>query len=425
MKEIIQKKLDRMSDLEQRHILKNIMWDVFKEIIDYQDEVNKQLEQRLFYDIKDTEENYIIYTTIIQKDRISFFKDFLYPLREEDEKEKQYNKKELIEKIQKKEPVTAATIFLKKSYPELEKIKIEQNYYNGTIITEDSEIPITVILKQNYDYINIERNLYNMFMENGVKWTTINNPYIRKFFDVVIIDCAEDISELNNFKEIVFDLGELERDKYLDYIPVWNIKKITAKGDGFPLPVNDKINYEHIISFEGLGKENGYLVAPDQNMVSMRKTEQSSIITSEESSSIEWNLYIVVQNYKSVENDEFDFPLFSNKKKERFLNRFVNKGNKVIRTYGELNRLAGSFEKLDDFRIQDIKIQEYLPDTLTTYDFNYYIDDEIRSDKFRKVMILEFERMEMDFLSYDLLSFLVSEIQQYFPEYICKGVIIE
>ena len=61
-----------MSDLEQRHILKNIMWDVFKEIIDYQDEVNKQLEQRLFYDIKDTEENYIIYTTIIQRDRISF-----------------------------------------------------------------------------------------------------------------------------------------------------------------------------------------------------------------------------------------------------------------------------------------------------------------------------------------------------------------
>ena len=46
-----------------------------------------------------------------------------------------------------------------------------------------------------------------------------------QIFDVVIIDCAEDISELNNFKEIVFDLGELERDKYLDYIPVWNIKK--------------------------------------------------------------------------------------------------------------------------------------------------------------------------------------------------------
>ena len=66
MKEIIQKNLVRMSDLEQRHILKYIMWDVFKEIIDYQDEVNKQLEQRLFYDIKDTEENYIIYTTIIQ-----------------------------------------------------------------------------------------------------------------------------------------------------------------------------------------------------------------------------------------------------------------------------------------------------------------------------------------------------------------------
>src|SRR5690554_3639687 len=187
-----------MSDLEQRHILKNIMWDVFKEIIDYQDDVNRQLEKRLFYDIKDTEENYIIYSTIIKRERIKFVKDFLYPLREEDKKEKQYNKKELIEKIQKKEPVTAATLFLKKSYPELEKIKIEQNYYNGTIVTDDAEIPITIILKQHYDYINIETDLYNMFMENGVKWTTINNPYIRKFFDVVIIDCAEDISELRN-----------------------------------------------------------------------------------------------------------------------------------------------------------------------------------------------------------------------------------
>lgn len=52
---------------------------------------------------------------------------------------------------------------------------------------------------------------------------------------------------------------------------------------------------------------------------------------------------------------------------------------------------------------------------------NPFISDHVRSEKDKKVMKLRFRASDNSFIRHDILSFLVSEIQMYFPEYKCEG----
>ncbi|MNG00981.1 hypothetical protein D3C84_839390 [compost metagenome] len=69
-----------------------------------------------------------------------------------------------------------------------------------------------------------------------------------------------------------------------------------------------------------------------------------------------------------------------------------------------------------------------------TYAMNPFIDDQVRTVSDKKVMRLTFRPCESGedtrvkaasispLIRYDLMSFIVSEIQMYFPEYECEGV---
>lgn len=56
---------------------------------------------------------------------------------------------------------------------------------------------------------------------------------------------------------------------------------------------------------------------------------------------------------------------------------------------------------------------------------NSYICDEIRTSKdIEKNLVIFFDnKFENDYMTADIMSFLVSEIQQYFPDLHCVGVL--
>ena len=57
--------------------------------------------------------------------------------------------------------------------------------------------------------------------------------------------------------------------------------------------------------------------------------------------------------------------------------------------------------------------------------FNHFIDDQIRLYTLKNILLLQFQPLITDdFLLYDHLSFLVSEIQMLFPEYRCVGELV-
>ena len=59
--------------------------------------------------------------------------------------------------------------------------------------------------------------------------------------------------------------------------------------------------------------------------------------------------------------------------------------------------------------------------SILSLDLNYFIRDEIREDKINEFLVLKFENNSKHFLQREIMSFIVSEIQDDFPDLICVG----
>jgi hypothetical protein len=430
IKDIIREKLSTMDDLKQRSQLKKVMQEVFMPLIEHQNSMQADLEEQVFNELEDKEEEYDIYTTMVPRSKLKLLDNLLFPILEEDQEKSEYDKEELIEKINNQEELILSKIFLKKNHIQIKKIEEADRAFEGEIVTEEGNHKINLELNHNTDYLEKEKELHNVFLENCTNWRTINNPYIRKFFNIVITDYEDSVEELTDFKEITFDLEELESDKYVDYIPVWNIKRIQQEEEGFPLPAIDKIHYNHEIFLENLGFEHGYLVVPSEEsqLISIKKirseTGDKLVITSNNDQTIEWELLQVIQKPEPW-NEDFEFELLTNQRKQKFMNKLTQNNYKNIKTFAELNRLANSFLISANIKLEEIDILDELDKKSYTYDFNFFIEDEIRINNYKKIMLLTFSGQNLGYLKYDLLSFIVSEIQNYFPEYLCKGVFSE
>ena len=82
--------------------------------------------------------------------------------------------------------------------------------------------------------------------------------------------------------KIEVDFGEYSKYVEYDMVPLWNVKELSLKCNGFPMPCIDKVNYEHNISIVKEGEKNGYLVDyenVDINCVTF--TKKSVIISSD------------------------------------------------------------------------------------------------------------------------------------------------
>ena len=423
MKEIISDKIDNMDELEDRTILKGIVRDVFEGLVDYQKEFNNKLEDRIFNEINDKESSYDIYTTIVSRDDLQIVSDFLFPLLEED-----YNKRtseEILNDIFNKDKACIEKVFLKESYEELKNLYGDKDRtFTGEILTDTGSYEIEIILEFNDNYIKAEQKLYDIFLENTINWRTINNPYSRKMFDIIVVGYEQELEEINDFEKIEYHLEEFDEVVFKDYIPVWNIREVFQKGEGFPVPAQNTTNYDHYISVENLDLQNGYLVVPDGfNLISVKKKEEDIIITSDESNSNPWKLIEIVQNEREKERD-YDFTLLSNSKKSAFINKLGNNNINRIRTKADLERIIHSYRDISGIKLEEIVIVDKEIEG-GTYDYNVFIEDEIRQTNFKHTLLLKFSTEFSDFLEYDIISFIVSEIQLLFPGYLCRGVSVE
>lgn len=424
MKDIIIDKLSKMEDLEQRKILKDIISGVFLNLIDYQESFNKNLEERIFSEIEDKEKRYDVYVTVNNIDNIDPVDDFLYPIISTDLEEKKNDAGKIYEKLIKNEEVCLYTVFMNCDYLKIKEIMRSKKKYTGEIITDNQKYKIKVKLEQNKSYINEIENLYEIFQKNSFCWKTINNPYANKFFDVIITDCEALENEENEIKEINIDFEEIEEYKMTDVIPLWNVKRMSVKSDGFPMPALDRVNFEHLISLKKLGLDNGYLVDENEGLVKyvMRTSDSLTIVSPEEKAS-SWNILKISGQGKEQER-KLQFELVSNSRKKSFINKFAQKNSQAIRTKGEIARIVNSFEVSKYFELTEIEIIDSKPKRGTTYDMNYFIIDDIRVAKDKKVMNLKFKANKESIIIYDLLSFIISEIQMYFPEYQCEGELV-
>lgn len=420
----IYSRIERVENLRDRALLKELLNDIIIPLCEHDEKMYKNLEQRVFDEIEYSQKNYSIYTTIVDKKNYDPIHYFLHPMEEEDTNDQKLDFNNLFEKLSENERIKVFKVFFQLDYLKLEEILQEDNKFKGFIKTDAQTYEAEFEITQNKDYQEIIHKLYKIFIKNNIPWRTINAPYISKIVDVNLIGYDEKILE-EQIEEIEVDFRQYSSFIKHDIIPLWNVEKLMLKSTGFPIPCEDKINFEHQINLEE-ESENGYLLdCIKEDIKNVRQTKESMIITAKEEDARHWNIFKIVKKRES-KLDKYDYDLFSNSKNISFIEKFANYNKNTIKTKAELIRLINAFELNEYLEFKNIYIEENSKENKKeTYDMNFFISDEIRDFYSNKRLILEFEAKEKtDFIIRDILSFIASEIQGYYPEYICEGRLV-
>lgn len=426
MKDIIKDRLNRISDLNERKMYRKIMTEVYEELIDYNMNMYEKLEERIYNEIDDPLDKFYIYSTVIDISDIDPISDFFHPIVQEDLNILNFDMKEIAQKLQSGNEIVISTIFLKCDYLLFQEIINSHKSYKGFIKTNKDIYEINIKLKQSMKYLKEIQNLYRVFQLNLTEWNTINCPYAYRFADVVL-NSSVNLKQDEKIKEIIIDLAEYEKYKKINKIPVWNIKRIKVQDESYPMPAQDRINREHKISLLETGIQNGYMLAMENEEFEYTKRYKDElIIISKETKQFYWNL-LQIENVSNISknNLKYNFEVLSNRRELGFLGKLASLKALVIRTRGEIARLMTSYELRKDLSFYDVELVNKYNKVIQTIDYNNFIDDNIRDNNSKQILVVKFRaNNKEDFLIFDKMSFLVSEIQMLFPEYKCIGELI-
>lgn len=425
MKDLIVEKLSKIQNLEERKLLKDILQGVFVNVVDYNEEMFQSLTKDIFEEIQYDENRYAIYTSLAARDDIDPIHEFLYPMISEDLEEQEYDETLILEEMQQKRECKLMKLYLECDYLIIKELIDSNSEFDGKIITNQGSYEIKVRMKQTKDYLKCIEDLYETFIRNGIVWTTINSPYINKFVDVYLTDWEAPIKKGEKIQEITLSLGKYEDYTKMDMVPLWNIKTLQIPTLTFPIPAMDHINYQHELSLRSEGEEHGYLVLVDENFNGYIKRNKDSLtICAPSPDIVQWKI-LKVAAFQQSNFTLHTYEIMSNKTKNSFINRYARQQSKVIRTKAELHRIIDSFEVSKNLEFKDFYIVSKETDQGETYSMDFFLTDGIREESYKKILMLEFKCNQFEFLTRDIMSFIVSEIQQYFPEYVCKGKLEE
>lgn len=426
MDDRIYEKLNEIKDLKDRVLLKQIMNSVFEALEEHSNNKVYELEKRVFSELPYIKEKYNVYSTIVKRDRYDVTEDFLFPMLKEDLEDKVYAAEEIQQSLGAKEHKNLFKIYLKGDYSTYKKFLEESFKLKGVIKTDKKTHEAYFTVAQNCEYKNIVYKLYKGFINSNIAWTTINNPYIHKFANVILTGCEDSIEEEENITSIEVDFQEYSEFIEYDMMPLWNVRELILKGDGFPIPCIDKVGYEHNISIEKEGINNGYLVDHENEAIDgVTFTKKAVVIASNIDKAVEWKLLSIISSDKNSKK-KYEYELMSNEVNINFSNKLAFDKAYTIKTKTELARLINSFKAAKYLNFKEVVLmEETLEEDKETYEVNDFIIDEIREDKIKKVLVLYFEPIDKEnYLNKDILSFLVSEVQFIYPEYRCEGRLI-
>lgn len=414
-------RLRKIEDLEQRQLLKDIVSGVFVNLIDYQEEMNKKLEERIVNEMDDMENRYDVYVTLSSRENVDPIHECLFPMRLADMESPKIYIDDLLESFNNSEPTFLFTLFLECDSLQIQQLLAEKRLFSGRLVTAKETVEVKVSLTRNTDYLLEIDKLYPIFQLNGLPWKTINHPFAYKFFDVQLVHCPT-LEEGTEIIEMTVDLEEYEDKKRLDMVPLWNIERHEVKNVGFPVPAIDKVNYEHVLSIRKIGPQHGYLVeAGEENVRYVKRSESELTIVSPQDQSGVWQL-LKIAKAEEEKIGKLEYELVSNKRRDHFLHKYASKYMANVKTKGEIARLINSFEVADKLELVDIELLDFFEGTKFSHSVNPFLTEMLGEYSHKKTMLLHFKATEdRTFISNDMLSFLVSEVQRYFLEYKCVG----
>lgn len=426
MKEMIHREIQRIPNLTERVTFKTLMEEVFLSLYETNEKMYADLEKRVQDELAYDVNRYGIKTGIIEQEYYDESHHLMSPMDEDDLKVKQYTMADIITALEEKGEFSIMKVMIHCDYMQLLDIWNGGIEFQGTMETSNPEKTweITVTLRQNIEYLRKIGQLYQLFIKNGIPWQTINAPYLYKMADVILTKLPEGIQREEQIQKVQINFGVYHPFICYGLIPIWNIKKLVLDSIGFPIPCGDHKNFEHSVSIRDYGIQHAYLVEDDSEIQSISQREERLLITSEASETKTWNIYII-RNSEESKIDRYTYPIMQNERMENFAEKFQRKWGQSIKTKAELARFIKGFQLEEYVIYEDCNIMQEFEKIRETYGMNPFVEDELRDVRMQKKLILYFKSGKKEaWLQRDIASFIVSEVQRFYPEYECGGILL-
>ena len=424
MEEYINRRMLEISSLEDRVLYREIVGDVLLKLYHYNQKSYERLEGRIQGEVRPEQGSYAVYLTMTDREHYDATDEFMYPMAEEDVRKTEVSYQDIREALAEKRKLRLYSVFLATSASNVYRILHENREFHGTIRTKNREYKGTFTVGRNEKYLNMVKELYYIFAINYQPWITVCEAYLTKILDVYLCS-AESLPEKDDIEEIRVDFEEYSESARNGMIPLWNLKKIHEKTSTYPEPGIDKINYEHQIFSHRLNADCEYLVMnTDVEITNIRRMKGDLLISCPADRPCDWSLY---QVNKCKDRRRYLYPVLSNCFKESFSGSITEMYRRSIKTKAEMARLIESFPYGEYVHFMGMEIGEELPKgwESSNYNMDGFIQDEIRIGHSKLVLTLFFAPVDREnYLNEDIMSFLVTQVQKLFPEYMCVGSMV-
>ncbi|MCI8562929.1 MAG: hypothetical protein HFH69_05360 [Lachnospiraceae bacterium] len=399
-KELLRSRIERISDPVQKVLLRDVLADVFGELLRYSNEQFSQLEKRLDAEISDPSRLYYIDTGVCKKDGLDDTSQCLFGIKAGKVREKGYLGK----------------LFLACDYPVI--CQCLHKPYQALVETDQGEFKTTVSLKYCRDYLETFGNLYKTFLANQKQWHTVNCPFLYKFLSIMDREGVVPQDALVQRVEIM--LGELSRFVVNDAVPVWNVQEDFCKPEVEVAAAGQKAVYVHNIHLPD--DKAGYLAAPEgEDFFQTVFSDGNFSVRTEKEAHKNMKLFKIASIDYNRDGTELLYPLQTNRRKMRFVDRQAQVCPRYLWTRGETERILSSYEVFQDFVLVDICTD--LPGELEGLDLNPFIKENSLLQKKRKITIILHPKDETDIFRYEKMFFLLAELQLCTKEYQWTGIL--
>ena len=410
IEELLEKSLVKLVDEKDRVYLReeiNEFYNYFMEKINLDMSDVEKVVEKYF----DNKKEYPIYTIPIHKDEIAEYNDEMSPVSLE------------FENVEKDEHILEE-ILITSDNKNLKNI--ENKLYFATVKINNEEYGFNVRLKNTDKYVKKEKELYEMYETNKIRWKPFIMPYNMKFYNVILK--LEDNKELDekilkniNLGEINYEFPEIENEYFRDYVLMWNVFENNITTNTYLLR-EDEGMYVHQTTILQEGQT--FINTKDSKgaITDIIFKENGIVEINSKLKNIENWSTLTIKNIRSENRyNEQKFELISNKMNKNMLNRIRQKYKNRIRSELEIYRLANAYEYLEEIKLKRVEINGYLKE-FDYFENKYgYIVDEISREiaktfsKDKLVITIDFPE-NMTFKQ-DKIDYFCSVINFFFPEY--------
>lgn len=415
----IQKRALEIEDLEERKLYKEVTEKMVLEIYNHHQKALQQLEKRVFDKVNTDENDYSISIGLIDRDHYDATDPFLFPIFPEDAEQHKVAATDIMEAINNGQEYPLYSIYVQAEYPVVKEFGMDSQRFYGIVKTSHGERRATFIVKKDSKYLRKMQELYQSFLSNGKRWDTVCTAYLEKMFTVYV--CTVDgLASNEEINEITPNFEKYEDFIRYNMIPLWNIEIMEEKSSIYPVPCEDKINYEHRIKGHYLREDCSYLVSNIDTLISnIQRIDGDLTIISSAPDFHTWTLYKFNPGSKK---GKYAYPVLTNQCKESFMNRLSQVYQGRIRTRAEISRIIEASNDGECLQYQGMELRSDYPDKGQTYDMESFIEDKIPFGGSRETILLLFSAVNpQNYLNYDMMSFLVTKVQNAFLEYHCVG----